>query len=144
LYDEALDEVALAYWSDRDAAERRLAPTRAEGRHYTFEIPATRGKAVIYYYFVTQWSGAPRRVRTTPPAGRRAPFVYFVSDDHLGDLDVHGDLLDVFDVTRLIRRQAWNEPAADEERWRAAGVADAAAGGAAARRTNGGDQCVIR
>ena len=45
-----------------------------------------------------------RRLR---PIGRLAPFVYAVSDDHLGDLDVHGDLLDVFDVARLLRREAW-------------------------------------
>ena len=128
--EEVLDEVALAYWSDRDETERRLAPSRTEARHYTFEIPAPRARTVIYYYFVTQWSGDSRIIRTTPRAGRRAPFVYFVNDDHFGDLDVHGDLVDVFDVARLIRRQAWHEPVPDEERLSAAGVTDAAAAAA--------------
>ena len=51
--------------------------------------------------------------------------MYFVSGDHLGDLDIHGDLLDVFDVVRLMRNQAWNEPVPYANRLRAAGVTDA-------------------
>jgi hypothetical protein len=39
-----------------------------------------------------------------------APFVFFVADDHLRDLDRHADLLDVFDLIRLIRHLAWQEP----------------------------------
>jgi Dolichyl-phosphate-mannose-protein mannosyltransferase len=128
--EEVLDEVVLAYWSDHDGTERRLSPVHVEARHYTFEIPAVRTRAVIYYYFVTKWSGASHTTRTTPPAGRNAPFVYFVSDDHLGDLDVHGDLLDVFDVARLLRRQAWHEAIAGDERLLAAGATDASAAAA--------------
>ena len=130
--DEQLDAVALAYWSDRDRTERRLAPALAEARHYTFEIPSPEHEAVVYYYFVTRWSGGPTPVvRTTPMTGAEAPFVYFVSGDHLGDLDVHGDLLDVFDVVRLLRREAWAEPVPDAARLSAAGVADAGSAAAA-------------
>jgi len=124
--EEALNDVALAYWSDADATERRLAPTRADARHYTWEIPAPERDVIIYYYFVTVWSGASGRVvRTTPPAGARAPFVYMVNHNHLGDLDLHGDLLDVFDVVRLMRSIAWKEPVPFADRLRGAGVMDA-------------------
>jgi hypothetical protein len=124
---EALTDVALVYWSDADATERRLAPARAGDNHYTFEIPAPRKDGVvIYYYFVTGWSGeGGRTVRTTPPAGAHAPLVYFVDTNHLGDLDLHGDLLDVFDVGRLVRAAAWNEPLAFADKLRAAGVTNA-------------------
>jgi Dolichyl-phosphate-mannose-protein mannosyltransferase len=126
--EEALDDVALAYWSDRSPGEARLRPARIDDRRYTFEIPAPGGDAVVYYYFVTTWSGrAGPVIRTTPHAGARAPFIYFVSSRHLDDLDVHGELLDVFDVVRLIRYAAWNEPVPFADRLRAAGAGDARA-----------------
>jgi hypothetical protein len=50
--------------------------------------------------------------------------VYFVSHDHLGDLDAHGDLLDVFDIVRLARHEAWNEPLPFADRLRAVGAGD--------------------
>jgi len=130
--DERLDGVALAYWSDRQRTEQRLAPSRAEARHFTFEIPPQEHDAVLYYYFVTRWSGGPVPVvRTTPMTGAQAPFVYFVSGDHLGDLDVHSDLLDVFDVVRLMRQEAWAEPVPDAARLRTVGVMDARSAAAA-------------
>ena len=63
----------------------------------------------------------------TPQFGGDAPFLFFVSTDHLGDLDVHGQLLDVFDIVRMVRRQAWGEPLPYEAQLSAAGVADLAA-----------------
>jgi hypothetical protein len=123
--DEVLDEARLAYWSDRDPTERRVAPAQIAARHFVFEIPAQKQPAVIYYYFVTRWSeGATATVRTTPMAGAQAAFVYFVSGDHLGDLDIHGDLLDIFDVVRLMRQSAWKEPVPDAGRLAAVGVTD--------------------
>src|SRR5207247_10112887 len=43
------------------------------------------------------------------------PFVYIFCTVHLGDLDRFGDLLDVFDLVRLLRHVAWSEstPASD-------------------------------
>src|SRR5262245_37739682 len=121
--------VTLSYWSDADATERSLQPTSPvseDGRRYVFEIPAPRRSAVIYYYFVTEWPPAfRRRLQSTPPTGAGAPFVYFVSQDHLGDLDVHGDLLDVFDVVRLARAGAWGEPIPHAEELRRAGITNA-------------------
>jgi hypothetical protein len=124
--EETLADIRLTYWSDEDATRRRLAPTRRDGGRYTFEIPAPHRDVVIYYYFETDWTGASGGVvRTTPPDGARAPLVYFVSGDHLGDLDVHRDLLDVFDVARLMRHAAWNEPVPFGDNLRAAGVGNA-------------------
>jgi hypothetical protein len=115
--------VSLSYWSDYDSTERRLTPVTVEGRRYTFEIPAPGRKAVIYYYLVTDWpAGFRRATQTTPPAGARAPFVYFVSADHLGDLDVHADQLDIFDVVHLARQAAWGEPVPFADKLHAAGV----------------------
>jgi hypothetical protein len=45
-----------------------------------------------------------------------------VSQNHLGDLDRHGDLLDIFDVIRLARHDAWNEPLPFAEKLDRAGV----------------------
>jgi hypothetical protein len=37
-----------------------------------------------------------------------------VSRDHLGDLDVDGHALDVYDVARMLRHLAWKQPLAGE------------------------------
>jgi hypothetical protein len=123
--DEVLDDATLAYWSDHDRTERRVAPVQNNARHFVFEIPAQKRPTVLYYYFVTRWgAGSTTAVRTTPMSGALTPFVYFVSSDHLGDLDIHGELLDIFDVVRLMRKAAWNEPARDAARLAAVGVTD--------------------
>ena len=53
----------------------------------------------------------------TPARGADDPLIFFVSTDHLGDLDRHHDLADIFDVIRLLRHQAWNEPLPEERAW---------------------------
>jgi hypothetical protein len=116
------DGVSLTYWSDRDASPRAIEPLEHADGRYGFEIPAPRHEAVFHYYFTTRWPAG--RPVTTPPEGDRAPLTYFVSQDHLGDLDVHGDLLDVFDVVRLARQAAWNEPLAHADALRNAGITD--------------------
>ncbi|HXD73312.1 MAG TPA: hypothetical protein VN628_06240, partial [Vicinamibacterales bacterium] len=60
----------------------------------------------------------------TPALGAAAPSVYFVSQDHLGDMDRYHDLLDVFDVIRLARHEAWNEPLPAADLLRRAGIVD--------------------
>src|SRR5262249_40740175 len=103
-------------------------PASQEGRRYTFQIPAPRRSVVVYYYFDT---AAPQEDRgqaaSTPSSARQAPSVYFVSHDHLGDRDIHGDLVDIFDVIRLVRPEAWSVPAPFADRLRAAGITDARA-----------------
>jgi Dolichyl-phosphate-mannose-protein mannosyltransferase len=124
--EETLVEMSLTYWSDHDSSRRRLASVRRDGHRYTFEIPPPNRQAVIYYYFATTWAtAAGHMARTTPPAGASEPFVYFVSGDHLGDLDAHGDLLDIFDVARLMRRSAWNEPLPFADTLERAGIQNA-------------------
>ena len=114
---------ALVYWTDHDPTRRRLPPARIDAAGVTFEVPAPGGDAVIYYYFEAAWliDGATDQ-RPTPSGGAAAPFVYFVSQDHLGDLDIHGDLLDVFDLIRLARHAAWGEPIAHADQLAAAGI----------------------
>jgi hypothetical protein len=57
----------------------------------------------VYYFFE---SGG----KTHPAGGNQEPLIYFVSHDHLGDLDTRHELLDIFDVGRLMRHLAWGEP----------------------------------
>ena len=115
----------LTYWSDRDATPRTVAPAAGTPGRYVFEIAPPRADAVIYYEFTTRWAADhDPPVQDTPAAGARAPFVYFVNHDHLGDLDAHGDLLDVFDIVRLARHEAWNEPLPFADRLRAVGAGD--------------------
>jgi hypothetical protein len=123
--ERVLTNVALAYRLN-DAGERRIAPMRVDARSYNFEIAAPRPPAVLRYYVAAAWadpSGTPIET-TTPPLGAEAPSVYFVTNDHLGDQDVDGDLLDVFDLVRLMRHTAWGERVPFEGKLRAARAGD--------------------
>src|SRR5262249_20969284 len=101
------ERVSLIYWTDRAPAHLTLA-ARHENNRLVFEIPAPRTDAVVYYYLTASWGEGQE---PTPPAeGAGAPFVCFVTQDPLGDQDVHGDLIDVFDLVRAARAAAWHEP----------------------------------
>jgi Dolichyl-phosphate-mannose-protein mannosyltransferase len=116
--------VALVYWSDRNPVRHRVPPASFDQGRFRFEIPAPGQSAVIYYYFDATWPSsddAPFE-QATPFGGEASPFIYFVSQDHLGDLDVHGDLLDIFDLVRLARYVAWREPVPFEGRLATAGI----------------------
>jgi hypothetical protein len=133
--------VELAYWSDANPVEQHAVPARDGARRYTFQIPPPGREAVVYYYFVARWSEPSGQVvRTTPIGGSHHPFVYFVSQNHLDDLDRHGDLLDVFDVVRLVRRTAWSEPVPFDAGLRNAGVTDVPQAVAALLRATLGDK----
>lgn len=82
------------------------------GNRYAGAISPPRRNVPIYYYTQVRWqgSGAEPSVHATPAAGAADPQVFFVSTDHLGDLDTDDRLLDVFDVVRLLRHLAWQEP----------------------------------
>ena len=98
----------LAYRTDRDPRLKRIDGTAAAaGSLHTFEIPAQEAPTTIYYFFE---SGA----ATTPPGGDQEPLIFFVSRDHLGDLDRRHEVLDVFDLGRLMRHLAWREPLPQE------------------------------
>ena len=118
----------LLYWTDFDPTRHRLTPEERtpEGR-FVFELPPPpESPATYYYYFALPWTGEHGTAVTveTPRGGAATPMVYFVSQDHLGDLDRYNDLLDIFDVIRLARYQAWGEPLPAAESLRKAGIVD--------------------
>ncbi len=127
--DERRGTISLLYWTDFDPVRRRLAPVsldRVTGA-FRFELPPPDGdEAVYYYYFETAWPSPDGNTTTvdTPATGANGPSVYFVSQDHLGDMDRHQDLLDVFDVIRLARHEAWGDALPAADRLQHAGAGD--------------------
>ncbi|MGH9200277.1 MAG: hypothetical protein ACRD2A_03465, partial [Vicinamibacterales bacterium] len=101
-------ELTLIYWTDRDKQPRRVAGSTVAANLVTFEVPGQPSPTVFYYFLQARWPDSPAPV-ASPQSGARNPFVFFVSDDHLGDLDRHDDLLDTFDLIRLLRALAWQE-----------------------------------
>ena len=98
---------ALIYRTDRDNAERRVDGHGGDDGTFRFEVPGQPIPTTLYYWFETTWpDGTGTPVSTTPARGGQTPFVFFVTDDHLGDQDRHDDLIDVFDVVRLLQRGA--------------------------------------
>lgn len=87
---------ALVYWTDRDSRTLTLAPETASESSVEFAIPGQPDPTAVYW-------------RIDTAAGSSATSTYFISSDHLGDLDRHGDWLDIFDVVRLVRTLAWQE-----------------------------------
>lgn len=104
----------LVYWTNRDAAPRRVPPRGGwnERDGARFDVPPQPSPTALYYYFEQE---GPAQTFTTPPEGARNPYVFFVSDDHLGDLDRHGDLLDAFDLARMLKHLAWAEALPDRD-----------------------------
>jgi dolichyl-phosphate-mannose-protein mannosyltransferase len=100
--------VRLIYWTDRDSTRRAIEETQAETtRAHRFEIPAQPIPTAVYYYF-SDTSTAGGTVNT-PAMPEIAPFVFFVDDRHLADLDRHGDLVSAFTFVRAVRAIAWHE-----------------------------------
>ena len=93
----------LAYRTDRDPALKWVEGRPLPGIRHQFEIPAQPAPTTVYYFF--EAGGA-----TYPPGGDREPLIYFVATDHLGDLDRRHELLDTFDIGRMVRHLAWQEP----------------------------------
>jgi len=93
----------LRYRTTRNAELMSVQARAVRNDRYEFEIPAQAAPTTIYYFF--EAGGA-----TTPPRGDAGPLIYFVSRDHLGDLDAAHELFDIFDVIRVMRQLAWNEP----------------------------------
>jgi len=90
--------LAVVYWTDRDAARRRVEPRWPERRAFLAELPPSPAPTTVHFY-----------VDGVTPSREAAPYVFFISADHLGDIDRHGDVLDVFDLVRLLRHLAWHE-----------------------------------
>lgn len=125
--------IELYYWTDRDRRQQRAAravapggapslavagpssngcrsPSPATGASLpiAFTIPGQPNGTVVYYYFGSRRRGSGDE-RLTPSAGPNDPFIFFVDDRHLADIDRHGDLIDMFDVVRGLRAMAFGE-----------------------------------
>jgi hypothetical protein len=114
-------QATLRYWTDRDSALHdgvRIDADRAGDMR--FAIPGQPAPTAVYYFLEMTSAETPPRHFNTPLAGRLDPFVYFVDDRHLYDLDRHDDMLDVFDVIRALRREAWGESGGADADLRAA------------------------
>jgi 4-amino-4-deoxy-L-arabinose transferase-like glycosyltransferase len=109
----APEPTRLLYWTDRDVTHRAVAAAQDAARPNvdTFTLPPQPNDSTLYYYFAqanTSTPGGPDF--TTPVGGPANPSVAFVSDNHLGDLDRHDDVIDMFDLVRMLRHIAWGEP----------------------------------
>lgn len=106
--------VRLVYWTDHDRAPVRLTPSHSSGREFSWNVPGQPIPTVLYYFVEARWAPdaqAPSGVvEHLPAGGMQQPAIHFITDAHLMDLDRHGDLLDVFDIIRMVRALAWNEP----------------------------------
>jgi Dolichyl-phosphate-mannose-protein mannosyltransferase len=96
--------LVITYWTDRDPIRHTVTATANDQDEFQAQIPA-QPAPTTYYYYLKGIEGS-----------ERSAHVFFVSTDHLGDLDRHGDLLDAFDVVRLMREAAWSEPVAFADR----------------------------
>ena len=94
--------IRLAYRTDRQP-QLQWTDGHSSASTTLFEIPGQPIPTTIYYFF----SGS---AGTMPAGGNDTPLIYFVSKDHLGDLDTRHDLIDVFDLGRMMRRLAWGDP----------------------------------
>jgi hypothetical protein len=114
---ETRQQIDLVYWTNRDPTPHRLGVTpNAEGKIEAM-LPAQPAPTAAYFYFDVTARSHDRIVHVmTPAAGPADPTMIVVSRDHLGDLDIDGKALDIFDVVRLLRHLAWNEPVANPER----------------------------
>lgn len=108
---------SLIYWTDRDSERRRVMPEAgwSERGGANYIVPAQPNQTTLYYY-LEQADPAAATAFTTPLGGESNPLVAFVSDEHLADLDRHDDLLDMFDLVRMLRHIAWQEPVRASEK----------------------------
>jgi len=101
--------IRLVYRTYRDKAWHAIDGVRTTGIRSQFEIPAQPLGTTLTYFFEADG-------RTSPAGGILAPDIYFVSNDHLGDLDTEHAMLDIFDIGRLARHIAFGDavPADDK------------------------------
>ena len=102
--------------STRIAAPVTSPAARVEDGHVQFEVPAQPDGTARPATDASWREGARTLRQMTPAAGPADPRIHFVSSNHFGDLDAHGDLLDIFDIVRMLRFLAWHEPLPFAER----------------------------
>ena len=110
---------ALVFRTNHHTTERRVSSHARSGETTLFEIPTQADGTTLYYYFEAVLLAADGQTSvpvTVPVEGATNPLISFVSTNHVGDLDRHGDLIDVFDIVRVVRHLAWGEPLANAGR----------------------------
>ena len=102
--------VELRYWTSRDAAVRAVPITTDRNGAFELSIERPPAPAAVSYYFIVRAERHGRSIDVmTPERGPEDPRILVVSRDHLGDLDIASQWLDVFDVIRLMRQLAWGD-----------------------------------
>jgi hypothetical protein len=105
------DAVSVNYWTVRNPAPVTLPfqSWRDGGVHV--EIPPQSNDTAVYYYYDATWASPTGSVaQRSPITGAADPGIFFVTSNDFGDQDRHDDFVDVFDVVRLVRHEAWQEP----------------------------------
>lgn len=103
----APSSIDLVYWTDRRREPVRVPAPPAPDRTFHWTVPGQPIPTVLYYVVEARWPDG--GVERLPGSAVDQPGIHFVSDAHLADLDQHGDLLDIFDVMRMVRGVAWKE-----------------------------------
>jgi hypothetical protein len=110
-YDCSTTIPVVIYWTDRDPQRHTVSPERTNGRNHRFAIPGQSIPTTVYYYFRGTRSFSTSTIELVdPPGGSDNPYVWFVDDQHLRNIDRHHDVLDVFDLIAVVRHLAWAEP----------------------------------
>ena len=105
--------IELRYWTSRDTAVRSVPITTDQSGAFELTIDSPPAPTAVSYYFIVRATRNGRSIDVmTPERGPEDPRILVVSRDHLGDLDVASQWLDLFDVIRLIRQVAWGVAAA--------------------------------
>jgi hypothetical protein len=113
---EILRRIELVYWTSKDPSPRRIAAMPNDRREVVVPLPPQPAETAVSYYFDTLVAAGGDGHVYSPPGGPTAPATIVISVKHLGDLDVDGHALDVFDIVRLMRAVAWHEALDDRER----------------------------
>jgi hypothetical protein len=107
---EIRQRIDLVYWTNRDRTPRRVSVMPRGGGEILVTLPAQPSPTAVYYYFDTSAGVNNAALHVlTPPQGASDPMTIVVSREHLGDLDVDGHALDVFDIARMLRHVAWRD-----------------------------------
>jgi hypothetical protein len=115
---EIRQRIDVVYWTSRDRMPQRVNVMPRTGGELVVALLAQRSPTAVYYYFDTTVLVADATAHVaTPSGGADDPMAIVVSRDHLGDLDVDGHALDVFDIARMLRRIAWNDRLDNEARF---------------------------
>jgi hypothetical protein len=94
--------MSLRYRTSNDGTWHQVDGIKTTTVRYQFEVPAQPLQTRLYYFFEVN-------EQLAPPGGAENPAIYFISSDHLGDLDTNNEMLDIFDVGRIARHIAPGE-----------------------------------